>query len=393
MREAEVVRELVQGDELSLYDLVQPLLDGWRLVAAAILLGLLSGAAVWLVRGYGAELVARPIAQLSFVEWRIITARLPDLAELRFENGLQSGADDKTYRVLKVRDWWTKNVTPKYRYSKQDLKDLGAISTAEQENGAVQIDAIVFKGRAMEREAAQAQATEAEQFVREGGLFLALKTIIERRDLASRQVSSDSQAELSRNEVELAYLEKRREMVKKLAQKFPGKQSSGMQAFFELKGESARFLPLDTQQIALESEIGQVEEAISRAKDRLSKNFITRAFVGRALPLLQSSQDGFDLARQLGAIESEVRTGIDPGSRVQLAEIDEIANELKSVEERFKSLFETSVSVSAQRPSLGLPLALGLLGGGLGGVLFVFVNTAWRRAKANRLLPTQAGIE
>ena len=372
---------MAPDDEISLFDLVQSLLENWKSIAVAALLGVLLEVGAWWLKGYEAEIKAKPVAPLDFVEWRRIVVGLPALAESRALAATSSGGDDRFYQTLSKGEWWSKNVLPQYRYAKGDIKDLAGIAKEEQERGATIIESLLFRGKGGDRAEAIALAAGVENFVREGGLMMALKSIVERLDLTGRRVTAEVQAKISRDEVELGYLQKRAAMLKKLAQQYPDKQQNAFQLVLDPKGEAARFLPLSTQLIAVETAINGLEESLSRSRDRLEVARITNAFVERALPLVRSDTEGFVLAKKLMQIEAEVRKAIDPANKAQLAAIDELANELNSHYQRFKSLFEADLMASVRRPALGLFLALGLLGGGLAGILFFFVRTAWRRTR------------
>lgn len=376
--------EMVQDKEISLYDLVQPLLEHRKLIVVTAFLGVLAGAAGWWMKGYDAELKVRPVAKLDFVEWRRIVTGLPALAESRLTKAQTSGSDEALYRKLGSSEWWSRNVIPQYRYSKTDLKEFGTLSKDEQERGAMQIELVAFRGKASERTDAVAAVIGAERFFREGGLLLALKSFVERLDLDTRRVPAEVQAKIARDEIQLSHLRKRVVLLNHLAKQYPEKLITSVQTVLDPKDASARYLPLGTQQIAVEGEINAIEESISRARDRLAEARVVRAFIEKALPLIKSGPEGFGLAKKLEAIEAEVRTGIDRASKAQVAAINDIARELNDSHERFKSLFESDNFVSVKRPALGQPVALGLVGGGLAGILLVFVRVAWQRARRER---------
>lgn len=382
MSETERMREMMQEDEISLYDLVQTVLEGWKLIAVMAFLGVLAGAAGWWMKGYDAELKAKTVASLDFVEWRRIVTGLPALAEKRAASA--SAESLALYRLLERSEWWSKNVVPQYRYTKNDLKDLGAVAKEDLDRGTTQIEAVLFRGKGKDGDDAAAVVVGAERFVREGGLLLALKSMVERRDLDARRVLAETEAKLARGEVELGYLRQRSRLLANLAQRYPEKQTASLQTVLDPKGDSARYLPLGTQQIAVESEINALEESLNRARDRMAETDVSRAFVGQALALLKSEPDGFALAERLLAIEAGIRKDIDPSNKAKLAAINEISSEVNGARERFLSLFEKDGLVSVQRPGRGMPLALGLLGGGLAGVLLVFFGSAWRRARRER---------
>ena len=372
--------ETKQNDDISVYEFILPLLEDWKLIAFFVLLGVSVGTTAWSLKGFDAELRAVSVAKLDFVEWRRIVTRLPVLAESRAAMGYRSDSGEGLYQTLQSKLWWDRNVAPQYRYSKGDLKELGGLPKAEQDAGATQIVSVVFRGKGVRRDDAVGIVVGAERFVREGGLLLALKTLLEQMDLNSRGSPVDIQAQLSRLEIELDYLRKRALVLQKLVRQFPEKNRVSLQTVLDPKGDAARFLPLGTQQVAVESEISFTEEAIRRLRDQLESAAVSKIFVERALPLLKTNPDGFDFAEQLFALEGEIRKEINPGHKAKVAAIDRIANELSTIHGRFKFLFESDFLVSARRTALGLPVVLGLLGGLLAGVVFVFTCAAWRRS-------------
>ncbi len=62
------------------------------------------------------------------------------------------------------------------------------ISKEEQEAGASLIESVVFRAQGRDRSDAVAKAVKAQNFVREGGLTLSLKSLVERRDLHLRRI-------------------------------------------------------------------------------------------------------------------------------------------------------------------------------------------------------------
>ena len=378
------IHDAFEADEINLYELISHLLGQWKMLLLATALGLFAGTLAWYSKGYDTELKAKPVAKLSFVEWRKITSGLPALAQDRLEALGNDPAKARLYDTFAQVEWWSKNVSPVYRYSKSDLKELGNLSKEEQEEGATAIESVIFRAKSRNSRDGIKITRAAEEFVQEGGLFLALKSMLARSDLNTRTTSSEIRALTSREEMTLSYLNKRASALNSLILKHPEKAGATIQSVLDPKDTSSRYMPLNTQLIAVKTRIYDVEESLSRYRDKIEEAQLTRTFLDKAMPMLNSEPQGFALAEKLSAIEAELRRGIDPTNKAQMIAIDQIALELDSMHQRFKALFENDTLAITTRPNKTTPMALGSLGGLFSGLLFVFFVNAWQRAKRER---------
>ena len=371
-------------DEISLYDIVFPLLEQWKALLLASVLGVLAGLLGWWLTGDKLELKALPITSLDFVEWRRISSGLPALAEERSQRTDTDPLKASLYGTLAKSEWWSKNVVPQYRFSKNDLKELVAISKDAQESGATNVDTVVFHAASRDSKAAVQFLRGAEEFVREGGLLLALKSTLFRYDLDENNISAELRAKTSKALLELTYLNKRASGVDALIQKYPEKSGASNQTVLDPKENSSKYLPLGTQLVAVKTEIRGIEETLDRSRDQLEGAQVTRTFLSRALPLLKTDINGFELSEKINGIAADIRSGIDPANKPKTAAIDQIVFEFRTISERYKTLFEDNTMISTTHANKALPMALGLIGGLLSGVLLVSMATMWRRTKRER---------
>ena len=374
-----------EDGEINIYDIVEPLVTQWKTVLSATILGLLLGIFGWWFKGYEAELNLVPVAPLDFVEWRKITAGLPALAEKRISDTQSDPVKSDLYEMLSKSEWWLKNVSPKYKYSKSDIKELAAISQEAQESGATIIESVAFRVMDVDGSSAAKKVRDVAAYVSEGGLLLSLKSALERDELRERQLAYSLSSKTAKERLELTYLNSRADALDKLLLKYPEKPGASTQTVLDPKDNSSKYLPLSTQLVAVKTEINGIIESLERSRDQLNGAKVTRAFIDKAAVLVGTVSDGFVLADQIGDIIAEIRTGIDPSNQSQLSAINQIAFEFSSINERYNALFESNGLVAIRRPAKALPIALGIIGGLLVGVMFVFVSTAWRRARMERL--------
>ena len=370
-------KEVFDEDEISLFDLVNPLIVQWKMWVACAVFGLVVGAAWWLSKGFEAELAARPVRKLEFVQWRSISNGLPILAENLGQIPGISPEKKALFELASSSTWWQKNVTPDYSVSKNDIKNLG-LDEKQLEAGI--INRIVIKAPGGSKADAMQMAYAVEDFIRDGGAYLAIKSILSRYEVDAIDVDKKLRARISKDEVELAYLNKRADAIETLRKRYPDNEKSASQAFLDPKDNAAKYLPLGTQLMAVKTEINAIEESLSRSRDILEQQRVIQSFLSKALPLLKVETSGFDLLVKLGKIEGEIRRSTDAGNKQQVLALDLIAEQMAGVKAGYSQLFEGNSSGFARRAPK-IPMVLGALAGLLIGVLWIFVASAFRRGR------------
>ncbi len=274
-----------EDGEINIYDIVEPLVTQWKTVLSATILGLLLGIFGWWFKGYEAELNLVPVAPLDFVEWRKITAGLPALAEKRISDTQSDPVKSDLYEMLSKSEWWLKNVSPKYKYSKSDIKELAAISQEAQESGATIIESVAFRVMDVDGSSAAKKVRDVAAYVSEGGLLLSLKSALERDELRERQLAYSLSSKTAKERLELTYLNSRADALDKLLLKYPEKPGASTQTVLYPKDNSSKYLPLSTQLVAVKIEINGIIESLERSRDQLNgaKETLIKPPQGRAV--------------------------------------------------------------------------------------------------------------
>lgn len=374
--------DMMQGDEISLRDLVDTLAGGWKIWVATSVVGVAVGFGAWSMQGYKAELVANTrLGALDMITWNGFAASLPALAEQRLEAASGSAEQTRVLRAMAQPTWWKANVTPGYLLTKGDVKDLASVSKEILDAGATSIQRLTIRAGGADPASVRRDAQFIEGFIRDGALYLALKAIISRYELEVATQPLDLRQKMTANERELYFLNQRAEGLEALRKQFPERSEAMVAQVMDPKDSGAKYLPLSTQMVALKTDINAIKESLARNKLRLDELAVYRKFVDGASPLLAKTENGFKLAEALVANEKALRKALDPaGAAGQLA-IDTIARDLENAVVKVGGMFESEPLVLTTRPKLSLPLVLGLLGGLLVGGLLVFVADGWRRAK------------
>lgn len=379
MNENEVLRD----DEISLGDMVMSLIENWRKIGACALLGVLVGFGGWYQQGYQVELTANTrntsSFSLDFLTWRTLLSGLPGLANKLAVNPHTDSEAIHFYKKLSQAEWWRKNVTPVYMYSKSDVKELASISREALDAGTTTIERIQIRTTGSSRETALEEASKVETLIRDGAVYLALKSMLNRYDQEVREVPARLLPMMSKAEVELIYLNQKADALESLRKNFPDHAGAVIQSVMDPKDSGAKYLPLVTQLVATKTEIDTTQESLTRWRDRLEQLSVTTAFLEKAMPLLERETDGFVLSAQLSEVEKDLRKATLVSNKQKALALNTIAGDIEIISTRYGKLFESHPLASVRRPPLGLPVVLGLIGGTLIGVLFVFGMRAFRR--------------
>ncbi len=370
--------ELVEEAEISLFDLINPLIERWKTWAGAACVGLVVGSAFWVSKGFDAELAARPVRGLEFAQWRVRSDGLATLAEHLRDIPSTSPESKVLFDVISERGWWAKNVIPEYTYSRSDIKEL---NLSDKQLNTTSINRLVIRARGAGRDDAVRMARDIERYIRDGGVYIAIKGVLSQYALDSQDIYQNLQAKISKDMVELEYLNKRAEAIKSLQKTHPENEKSVPQALLDSKDNAAKYLPLSTQLVAVKTEINAVEESLSRSRDRLEEQQVIQQFLSKSLPLLEAETSGFALSAKLSEVEKEMRRSVDTSNLRQILALNLIAERLAGIEVSYGQLFEENSLVTARRAQK-LPIALGSVVGLLLGVMWVLFSDAYRRARA-----------
>lgn len=259
-----------------------------------------------------------------------------------------------------------------------------SVSKEILEAGATSIQRLTIRTKGANHADARRNAVFVENFIREGALFLALKALVNRYDLTIAVEPATLRQQISATERELIFLGQRAESLEALRKQFPQRSEALLAQVFDPKDSGAKFLPLETQIIAVKTDINAAREQLDRTRLRLAELDLYRKFIDQATPLLATTANGFELAEALKVLEQSLRKNLDPTDGAGLLAIDTIARDLESTTVGAGSMFMDNPLILTSRPKLSMPLALGFIGGLLAGVLWVFVGDAWRRARAPR---------
>lgn len=296
---------------------------------------------------------------IDFVTWRTLQKNLPLLAANLKEK------DNGTIRWsgLESPSWWQKNVVPNYSLSKTDTKDLAGISKELQDTEGQNIVSLTVIVRGNTKDQSLSRLEAATHFIREGSAYLLLKNLINEYEFKVLNSDADLQKRITDAEVELRYLQERAVKLERLRRDFPANVSVNSQQVVDLKDSSAKFMPISTQLVAVNTDINATNESLERMKKQLSQAEVLRKFLSLAKPLFLAETSGLKLASNLLDIEAKVRQQ-EAGNDINAQQLlNTIRSSIVSIQSRFTNGLETAlqpvISKTSPLPSIGGGLGLG----------------------------------
>jgi hypothetical protein len=348
-------------------------------------LGALLGLSTWFFVGYKAELVINNNNAINFVSWRSLSKNLPNLASDLVERGNLSTSDEAFYKKLSDPKWWTKNVVPTYTISKSDAKELAGISKELQDTAGTSITNLIINYSSFDKQDALDNVEKINDFIRSACTYLTVKEMLNGYESEALALDAEIQQKIKTAEVELQYLSKKANNLEELRQRFPANVGANFQNIIDPKDAAAKYLPISTQLVAVNTDIYNTQESLSRLSDSLMRNLIIKQFVEQSLPLVHSgNKDGLLLVDQLIKVQENIRDTIHPNDIKNIKAVNEILATLISTKTRFSKFLESFLAPTAEKPNLLLPLISGFFAGVFFSLLFVIGMKSWGSYRINQ---------
>ena len=382
-----------RGDEISLLDIVNFLIDSWKKLTIAALIGAGLGLAGWFVLGsYSAEYVLLNNTNtntntnsntygLDLLSWKVIQKGLPNLAAQIVEEGKTPEGQAELYRTLSNDQWWQKNAIPSYALSKADTKDLAGISK-EFDGASTTILSLSINASSSSKQGAIDAVKEVAQFLRSGGAYLQIRSMLNIYEGEVISAAGEIQRKKTSTQIEMGYQQQRAKSLEELYKRYPGNANLGQQVV-DPKESGAKYLSITTQIIAANNDINQSKEALTRMDDRLAQLALTKLFLDDALLKTETTFDGLLLDKELLTIEAKLREKTSKDDPKQQEILDQIRSQLLIIQARFtKGLEANTAPTSSGKKGMIRGIVGGLVGGFFLTLLFLLGQRMWSNIKS-----------
>ena len=376
---------------IDLLDIVNFLVAQWQRLLMGGLAGLLLALASWFSLGqYTAESVLinnqveSQTKAIDLISWRSMTRSLPGLASQLVSEGQVGAEQTSQMERMSNSEWWAKNVKPTFSLSKADTKELAALSKQMQEAGGADILNLVIQTTGKTQQEAAARGLVATNFITQGSAYLSVKETISGYESKVLTVNSNLQKKITDTEIELNFLRQRAEALEVLRQRFPANTPVANQQLVDLKDTNAKFMPISTQIVAVQSDINATLEQLQRMRDQLAQSELMRSFVQKAQQQTGQKQNGFELITALLQITTELRSTAKPDDMNAQVVLSNMEADLVKTRTFYSKGLEVRLAPTVKAPSLAMPLALGLMAGTLLMLVFLLLRTGLANLRAKK---------
>ena len=374
---------IVANTQLSMDEVIALIVASYKKLLLASAIGALLGFATWFfLFQYRAEVTLINSGNgLDLISWRTLQKGLPNLADQIVQENKAPDDEIGIYRQMGDPEWWKSNVEATYALSKADTKDLAGISK-DLDGAGSSILSLMITVPGYSRKVAIEKADVATRFLLTGGAYLQLRSMLNGYEAEALSAKADVEKLIGSTEIELAYLQGRAKNLDDLLKRFPSDQKIAQQVT-DPKDSGAKYLPISTQIIAINTEIYQNRETLARLTDRLVQLEIMNQFLKEASPKAQTQFDGIELIKQYLLIEDALRKSLSPDNLKARAALDQLHSKLLNLEDRFTKGLEANTSpIAYKRGAIKVTLG-GMALAFLVALLFLLGRRLFLMLKAN----------
>jgi hypothetical protein len=266
------------------------------------------------------------------------------------EKKVPTGLENQ-YAAMKEEPFWEKSFAVNFALSKLDAKNVVSLGKG-LENASSQITSFNLEAGSAKRGESIKNVLVLEDFIRQGGSYLALRALFTGYDTRLMYSLADIQRKISDLEVELGYQQERVKRLDNLLRRFPT-ASSVVSQVVDAKDSGSKYLPLTTQIIAANADINTSAEALQRYQDELQRLKYFKDFIEQTKPLLHESYDGLLLIKKMLLVSQDMQKNVSGQSQEGFAEILKIQTELGEIENHYTlGLVKYTVPVTQKKGRL-----------------------------------------
>jgi hypothetical protein len=315
---------------------------------------------------------------LDLTDWKSIQKALPSVAEQVLASGKGTPEQISLYRELAEDSWWRKNAIPTFlAVSKVDTKDVaGTIKDLDPDSFVLMSLTLTASGRSAQSALNNVQG--AADFLRTAGSYIQVRNLLNSYEAESIGSPAEMQKRITNAKIEIAYQQERFNQLEQLRKRFPA-NSNNTQAILNPKDSGAKYLPISTQLIAIQSEINSLQERLQRHEQKLMQLAIIKSFLDQAKPLAAQTYDGLELSTNLLGIEAKLRLQLPVNERAGQEILDRVRAQLLQIQGRFTKGIEPAALIKTS--GIATAMAAGAVITFLLVLLWLLAKQSWLNAK------------
>lgn len=353
------------NDEITVSDIILFLKKYTNHILLATLIGATLGFASFFHMGrFSASAVLMNDGSIDFILLKRLQSELPRIAELNYQT-----KKEQYLNQISNDEWWKKNFKPTYAITKIDVKDFELNSKDNR------IVSFILNTNHNSEESARTTLIKIIEFFKENSSLIVIKDLFQRYKIEIETRSTELEKAEQNALVEINYIKSRIKNLEELKTRFQQNSTIISSQFLDPKESGSKYLPINTQLIALYADMAALNENIERIKDEKSilslKNKIHERFVAS----LNNGTNGFIfMSHVIDEIYLEIKNNREkyPEDMRNAMALKVIQAEIVSIQSRFKSGLSERNPIQINNNSFGKNLGLGSAIGLLIGLIFSF---------------------
>jgi len=377
--------EDVDGIQIDFWKMLVFFIKHYKRLILGAGLGLILGLLAWFFLGAYKLQVIVPNQWGEILSIRALEIGWSSLArEIAAEPSL-SPDEASFYKTASNLLWWERVLKPNYAVTKSDLKDL--VSPPEVKGIPIINFEVSLVGKNIKL--AEQEILQTVTFMRNASSYISVRSIVVGYE--GENLTETAAVEKDLHAIQLGSKSAKRRLVnlEELQKRFPGNNLATNQVV-DPKESGAKYLPISTQIIAATSDIFAAQENIEELQTRFEQIQLLTEFLNQAKPLISKERDGIELARQLLAIEDQLRKTISKDNFSQLVVLDRIRLDLSKIQAQFIKSMDQPITPTVQRASSWVAASIGGLFGGLFIALIICIGSQYWPALKVRLEPAKS---
>lgn len=354
--------EVNEENEISLIDIVNFFSDNWKKMFLAGIVGLISGALYWffLVNSEAEKIISNN-GVFNVVSFKSLQKQLPILAtQIVDEKKVPKGLETE-FTAMENPTFWQNNLQPIYALTKQESKEFAGLSK-ELDVETTRITQIRLISKALNKSKALENIEVYENFLRGGGSYIVLKSLLNSYENEYITNSIEIQKNIAGTKIELEYQQSQLKNLEELLRRFPNNSGASSQVV-DPKDSGAKYLPLTTQIIAINTDINKNKESLERLSDQQLRLEIIKKFLDKTAPIMEKSFNGIELASQITKAIDEIQKEISQGDSKSQQQILSLKASIYQLQMNFERVLYTTLAPNVTKkgmlktPLIGFVLA------------------------------------
>ena len=372
------LNDAMEENEISLIDIVNFFSDNWKKMCIAGIVGLITGALYWFfLVNSEAEKIITNNGVFNVVSFKSLQKQLPILAtQIGEEKKVPKGLETE-FMAMENPNFWLNSLQPIYALTKQESKEFASLSK-ELDVETTRITQIRLISKALNKSKALENIDVYENFLRGGGSYIALKSMLNSYENEYITNSIETEKNIAGTKIELEYQQSQLKSLEELLRRFPNTSGASSQVV-DPKDSGAKYLPLTTQIIAINTDINKNKESLERLSDQQLRLGIIKKFLDKSAPIMDKSFNGIELANQITKAIDGVQMEIPQGDSKSQQQILSLKASIYQLQMNFERVLYTTLAPNVTKkgmlktPFIGFALAF----------FGMFVYLVFRKVLAN----------